>query len=92
MQEYIDLFSKEGYSTEDDVENLKDLKLEDLQRMGIHKRGEACKLSLFSHIIGWLNMEAESLDEFETLFYFFVCYSSPPEASKSIGCDLSDQG
>ena len=72
LQEYIDLFGKEGYSTEDDIENLKDLKSEDLQRMGIHKRGEACKLSLFSHIIGWLSMEAESLDEFETSIIFLL--------------------
>ena len=41
LDEYTALFRAEGYETEDDIENLKDLKWEDFQAMGIHKRGES---------------------------------------------------
>ena len=40
LQEYKDLFSKEGYSTADDIGNLKGLQERELREMGIHKRGE----------------------------------------------------
>ena len=37
--EYTDLFESEGYFSSEDVENLKQLREEDLQDMGINKRG-----------------------------------------------------
>ena len=40
LQEYEELFSKQGYGTEDDIENLKDLQEKELREMGVHKRGE----------------------------------------------------
>ena len=46
LDEYIDLFRDEGYEKEDDIENLKDLKQEDFQAMGIHKRGESGQQTL----------------------------------------------
>ena len=39
MEEYTDLFHAEGYRTEEDIENLKDLNAKELKKMGIHKRG-----------------------------------------------------
>ena len=42
MEEYIDLFKREGYSKNADVENLKGLTEFDLITMGITKRG-MCK-------------------------------------------------
>lgn len=39
MDEYIDLFRREGYSKKADIENLKGLKETDLKDMGITKRG-----------------------------------------------------
>ena len=39
LYEYTELFEQEGYSTADDIENLKDLKENDLRAMGVSKRG-----------------------------------------------------
>ena len=39
LYEYSELFEREGYSTDDDIENLKDLQENDLRTMGISKRG-----------------------------------------------------
>lgn len=39
LHEYTELFEREGYSTADDIENLKDLKENDLRAMGVSKRG-----------------------------------------------------
>ena len=35
----MELFEQQGYSTAEDIENLKDLKEDDLRRMGVSKRG-----------------------------------------------------
>ena len=40
LGEYNGLFESEGYFSHEDIENLKDLTRNDLQRMGITKRGE----------------------------------------------------
>ena len=40
MEEYEDLFKSKGYSTSEDVENLKGLEENDLRAMGIKKRGK----------------------------------------------------
>ena len=40
MEEYTELFKEEGYSKEEDVENLKGLNKRDLSRMGIVKMGK----------------------------------------------------
>ena len=37
--EYTELFEQEGYSTFEDIENLKDLEESDLRAMGVSKRG-----------------------------------------------------
>ena len=39
MEEYTELFHAEGYRTEEDVKNVKDLKRDDFYQMGISKRG-----------------------------------------------------
>ena len=39
MEEYTELFHAEGYETKEDVENLKDLTTDELEAIGIHKRG-----------------------------------------------------
>ena len=39
LYEYTELFEREGYSTAEDIENLKDLGENDLKAMGISKRG-----------------------------------------------------
>jgi hypothetical protein len=39
LYEYTDLFERQGYSTAEDIENLKDLKEDDLRAMGVSKRG-----------------------------------------------------
>jgi len=39
LEEYTELFHAEGYKTEEDVENLKDLTSDELRAIGIHKRG-----------------------------------------------------
>ena len=48
LDEYTNLFHAEGYRTEEDVENLKDLTSEELKAIGVHKRGavafESCVL------------------------------------------------
>ena len=41
LEEYTELFHAEGYRTEEDVENLKDLTSKELKGMGINKRGTA---------------------------------------------------
>lgn len=40
ISEYTPLFHQQGYKTEEDIENLKDLKDEDLKAIGISKRGK----------------------------------------------------
>ena len=40
IPEYTELFHLQGYKTGDDIENLKDLKDEDLKAIGISKRGK----------------------------------------------------
>ena len=52
LEEYTELFHAEGYKTEEDVENLKDLKSKELKAMGIHKRGTAShwKLTIASSL------------------------------------------
>ena len=45
LPEYTEMFEREGYSTGEDLESLKDLKESDLTAMGISKRGKIlCKL------------------------------------------------
>ena len=39
LEEYTELFYAEGYETEDDIENLKDLTEDHFRGMGIVKRG-----------------------------------------------------
>ena len=39
LEEYTELFHAEGYRTEDDIENLKDLTEDHFKGMGINKRG-----------------------------------------------------
>lgn len=39
LSEYTELFEREGYSTAEDIENLKDLEESDLRAMGVSKRG-----------------------------------------------------
>lgn len=39
IPEYAEIFHKEGYRTGEDIENLKDLKEQDLRAMGVSKRG-----------------------------------------------------
>ena len=39
MEEYKELFKREGFDKEDDLENLKSLNEEELKAMGIVKRG-----------------------------------------------------
>ena len=46
LDEYTELFHAEGYRTEDDIENLKELTQERFVAMGIHKRGEASSMCL----------------------------------------------
>ena len=41
LGQYEELFGSEGYSTKDDVENLKGLELADLKSIGITRRGIA---------------------------------------------------
>lgn len=40
LEEHERLFESEGYFSDEDVENLKGLTKEDLENMGIKKRGE----------------------------------------------------
>ena len=46
--EYADLFESEGYFSTEDVENLKQLTQEDLQDMGITKRGKRLASYIFN--------------------------------------------
>ena len=52
LEEYTELFHAEGYKTEEDVENLKDLTSKELKAMGINKRGTAShwKLTIASSL------------------------------------------
>ena len=40
------IFHREGYRTMEDVENLKELTVDQLQAMGIHKTGEGWSLGI----------------------------------------------
>ena len=39
LDEYTESFEAEGYSTKEDVKNLKDLTSEEMKAIGVHKRG-----------------------------------------------------